>query len=92
MEIEKLKALCHLARLETSDEELKNLSQQLGQILKYFDQLQKIPTDGVEPLVTPVQIEAIYRNDEVEVELDLADVMKNAPEKVGNLFKVPPVV
>ena len=44
------------------------------------------------PMVTPNEIEQYWRDDRIEHTLSPDEAMKNAPEKEGNLFKVPPVV
>ncbi len=81
-----------LARVSVTPQETKQLAQHLSLILKHFEQVSKVKTEGVEPLVTPTDFEQFWREDKVE-NWESADVaMKNAPEVVGNLFKVPPVV
>jgi aspartyl-tRNA(Asn)/glutamyl-tRNA(Gln) amidotransferase subunit C len=85
--------VAHLARLSLSAEETKKLAEQLSSVLKHFEHVSKIKTDGVEPLVTPTDIEQFWREDRVEATPAASEAaMQNAPEGVGNLFKVPPVV
>lgn len=90
---EEVSRVAYLARLSLSAEEVKKLAEQLSSVLKHFEHVSKINTEGVEPLVTPTDIEPFWREDKVD---DLAAAseaaMQNAPESVGNLFKVPPVV
>lgn len=81
-----------LARLEITDEEANEYSQQLGKALGHFEQISKINTQGIEPLVTPTEIEDFWREDVAKQEFSAEDMTNNAPSKVGNLFKVPPVV
>ncbi len=81
-----------LARLKITDEEAQEYTTQLGKALSHFEQIAKIDTEGVEPLVTPTQIEAYWREDLVEKKFTPEEMTKNAPAKAGNLFKVPPVV
>ncbi len=84
--------VAHLARLSLTEDEAKALALQLSSVLKNFDQVSKVDTQGVEPLVTPTEIEQFWRNDAAEVWESVESAMQNAPEAVGNLFKVPPVV
>jgi aspartyl-tRNA(Asn)/glutamyl-tRNA(Gln) amidotransferase subunit C len=84
--------VAHLARLSISPEEAKQLAAQLSQVLGHFEHVSKVNTEGVEPLVTPTEIESYWREDEVKVSTSVEDALANAPEAVGNLFKVPPVV
>ena len=85
--------VAHLARLSLSPEEIQKLAQQLSSVLKHFEHVSKINTDGVEPLVTPTDIEPFWREDKVQIWENASEsAMQNAAESVGNLFKVPPVV
>lgn len=85
--------VAHLARLSLSSEEIKKLAEQLSTVLKHFEHVSKINTDGIEPLVTPTDIEPFWREDKVVDATGASEAaMQNAPESVGNLFKVPPVV
>ena len=84
--------VAHLARLSLTPEETRSLATQLSSVLKNFDQVSKVNTEGVEPLVTPTDIEQFWRQDQMERWESVQAAMQNAPEVVGNLFKVPPVV
>ena len=85
--------VAHLARLSLSADETKKLAEQLSSVLKAFEHVSKINTDGIEPLVTPTDIEQFWRPDKAEqIQSASEAAMQNAPESVGNLFKVPPVV
>ncbi len=81
-----------LGRLELTDEEKKTYATQLTNILGYFEKIAQIDTKNVQPLVTPTDIEAFWREDEAKAGLGAEAALSNAPEKSGNLFKVPPVV
>jgi aspartyl-tRNA(Asn)/glutamyl-tRNA(Gln) amidotransferase subunit C len=87
-----LKKVARLARLELRQEEMQVYPKQFAAILEYFEQIAKIDTKNVEPLVTPTDMEQQLRADAVKgwENTDLA--LANAPERSGNLFKVPPVV
>ena len=87
-----LKKVASLARLHLSDRELDVYPQQFAAILSYFEQIAKVDTNGVEPLVTPTDIEQTLRKDEIETWSGAEAALANAPERSGNLFKVPPVV
>lgn len=81
-----------LAKLQMSAEEAQKYSEQLSKAFTYFEQISKVDTQGVEPLVTPSQLEAFWRPDEAQKELSAEELVANSPERMGNLFKVPPVV
>jgi aspartyl-tRNA(Asn)/glutamyl-tRNA(Gln) amidotransferase subunit C len=87
-----IEKIAKLARLQITDVEAMEYSEQLSKALAHFEQIAKVDTTGVEPLVTPSEIEHTMRED-VVVQLFTAEQMtENAPAKIGNLFKVPPVV
>ncbi len=68
------------------------MASSLSSVLDHFEELEKIPSENVEPLVTPTDMVAVWRADEVKSKLGQSEAMANAPETIGNLFKVPPVV
>jgi aspartyl/glutamyl-tRNA(Asn/Gln) amidotransferase, C subunit len=84
--------IAKLARLHVTEQEAIEYSEQLSKALSYFDQINKVDTNGVEPLVTPTEIESFWREDEAKEEFTAEEMTANAPAKAGNLFKVPPVV
>jgi aspartyl-tRNA(Asn)/glutamyl-tRNA(Gln) amidotransferase subunit C len=80
-----------LARLRLTEQEVEEFSRQLSAVLENFNQIAQIDTDGVEPLVTPVEIEHQLRADETS-DKDGDKILETAPEKSGRLYRVPPVV
>lgn len=57
--------VANLARLELTDREVELFTQQIGDVLKYVDQLQKVDVSGVEPLTHPLESAAPLREDTV---------------------------
>jgi aspartyl-tRNA(Asn)/glutamyl-tRNA(Gln) amidotransferase subunit C len=84
--------IAKLARLKISPEDATEYGEQLSKVLAHFEQIAQINTDGVEPLVTPSEIDFFTRADEARSTLSTEAMLENAPDKAGNLFKVPPVV
>ncbi len=84
--------IAKLARLKVTPEEATVYGDQLTKVLSHFQKISEIDTTGIEPLVTPTEIEIYLRPDEVKKENTAEEMVVNAPEKAGNLFKVPPVV
>ena len=87
-----VKKVAELARLHITPEEEKQYQTQLSAIFKYFEEVAQIQTENVEPLVTPSDIEQVWRADEAKTEITTEEALMNAPEKSGQLFRVPPVV
>jgi aspartyl-tRNA(Asn)/glutamyl-tRNA(Gln) amidotransferase subunit C len=92
MDIEDVKKVARLARLELSDADLATMAQQLTAILNYFDQLKQLNTDGVEPLAHPLPVLNVFRPDELKPSLPVDDALANAPERIGDFFGVPAVL
>lgn len=84
--------VAYLARLSITADETRQLAQQLSTILSAFERIAKVDTAGIEPLVTPTDVHGFWRTDEVLPWEGAEAALGNAPETVGNLFKVPPVV
>ncbi len=87
-----VRKVASLARLTMTDEELDQNQKKMTAILEHFEKIRAINTDNVEPLVTPSEIEFIFREDNVVQEIKPEDALRNAPESMGSLFRVPPVV
>jgi len=81
-----------LARLKLSPEEQARLSGQLTHILEYVDQLSKLNIDGIEPTAHATPLVNVFRKDESRPGFSAQTALKNAPQKMNNLFVVPRVV
>ena len=81
-----------LARLQISEDEAQEYSTQLAKALGHFEKISEVDTTGIEPLVTPTEVDVYWREDVVENNFSAEEMTSNAPDKTGNLFKVPPVV
>ncbi len=92
IDLETIQRIAKLARLKLNSVEAAEYGEQLTKVLAHFQQISKINTDGVEPLVTPSDIDYYVREDLVQNFHSTTEMLQNAPEKGGNLFKVPPVV
>ncbi len=84
--------IAKLARLHVTEAEAAEYSIQLKKVMQNFEQISKIDTTGVEPLITPTEIEVYWREDVVQQDFTSDELVANAPSRSGNLFKVPPVV
>jgi len=81
-----------LARIHTTDEQREALAPQLGNIINFVEQLAEVDTDNVEPLASPVEMNATLRADEVTDGGYPDAVLANAPETLEGFFAVPKVV
>ena len=81
-----------LSRIELSDEQVEVLTGQLGSILRYFDKLQELDTEGVEPLAHAADVFNVLADDAVQASLAPDRALANAPARDGDFFKVPKVI
>ncbi|MDD4955799.1 MAG: Asp-tRNA(Asn)/Glu-tRNA(Gln) amidotransferase subunit GatC [Candidatus Omnitrophica bacterium] len=81
-----------LARIGISSEETEHLSGQLSKILGHIDKLKELNVDNVEPMRGPHLENNIFRKDEVVSSGVQEDILKNAPLREGNYFKIPKVI
>ncbi len=88
-----LQKFANLIRIKVSDDELESMG--IDSIIEWFDKLQKIDTNGVNPMITPAEHDAPMRNDVVN-DGNIRDlVLKNAPDTAGTsrgYFAVPKVM
>jgi aspartyl-tRNA(Asn)/glutamyl-tRNA(Gln) amidotransferase subunit C len=89
-----VEAVAALANLELSDSEIELFARQLGDILDYANQVQKIDTTGVPPTASVVTRHSADRADVVVPSLDRTEALSNAPDasQQSGLFKVPRVI
>jgi aspartyl-tRNA(Asn)/glutamyl-tRNA(Gln) amidotransferase subunit C len=84
--------VARLARLELSDAEVETMRAQLDSILTYNDRLKELAVTGVEPTAHVVPLVNVMREDEVVPSLPQEDMLRNAPDRVGELFRVPRII
>ena len=85
--------VARLARLELSVEEKDLFARQLAGILAYAEQIQRVPTEGIEP-TSHAGDAAALRDDEVRPCLPREASLAAAPDgdTVAGLYKVPRVL
>lgn len=84
--------IAQLARLHVNENEAEQYAAQLTKVLTHFQEISTIDTSKIEPLITPTDIALILREDVAKHEFTTEELLKNAPDKMGQLFKVPPVI
>ena len=81
-----------LSRIELTDEQVALFSRQLASILQYFGKLQELDTANVEPMAHAVELSNVFGADEPGESLPPAVALANAPQRDGDFFKVPKVI
>lgn len=81
--------LAKLARLDLTDEEVSEYSEELTEILKYVEQLQSINVDGLQPTSQVTGLVNVMRKDEIlNYGYDSLDLLENVPTTENNQIKV----
>jgi aspartyl-tRNA(Asn)/glutamyl-tRNA(Gln) amidotransferase subunit C len=91
IDIETIKKISHLARLELKPEEEQQMSSDFAKILGWMNQLNELDTSNIEPLMHMHQGVNIFRKDKAKNELTKAEGLFNAPLKNEDYFMVPKV-
>jgi len=89
---EQVEHVAKLARLAITEEETERYSQQLSNILTYIEKLKELDTSKVEPTSHVLPMKNIFREDEVEPSLPREEVLKNAPDRTEEFFRVPKII
>ena len=87
-----IKRISYLAKLKLPSEKEEFYSKSLEDIIQWVDNLKKIETANVKPLHNVTEATVSIRNDEIEKNNTTEEVLKNAPGRAQNFFKVPKVV
>jgi len=87
-----VKYIAHLARLELSADEEKQLAGQLGQILGYVEKLKEVDVTNVEPTAHAVPMVNVTRPDKIRPSLPKEEALRNAPQQSDGLFVVPKIL
>lgn len=80
--------VARLARIALSDDEVGRFQTQLSDILDHFDVLRQIDTEGVPPTAHTLDLVNVERDDEECPSMPVGEVLRNAPVREGDLFRV----
>lgn len=80
-----------LARLELTDAEKELYTKQLGDVLKYVEQMNEVDTSDVKPMTQVVDFCNVMREDVPNLEISKEALMSNAPDEENGFFKVPKI-
>jgi aspartyl-tRNA(Asn)/glutamyl-tRNA(Gln) amidotransferase subunit C len=88
--------VAHLARLALTPDEEERFTEQLNDILGYFEQLNQIDTTDVPPTTRAIDASNVTRLDQLQPYGDRALILESAPDREataqGEYFKVPKIL
>lgn len=92
IDIELVRHVGRLSRIRLTDEQAETFRRQLASIVEYFDKLNELDTENVEPMVHALPVENVLGEDTPGASLSPSQALANAPERDGDFFKVPKVI
>ena len=84
-----IKGVAGVARLELTDEEIRQFEGDFKEILESFSKLDEVDVEGVKESFQPVEIKNRLREDLVEESLSQEDALSNTKNKKDGYFKGP---
>ena len=81
-----------LARLDLTTDELERYTAQLETMLEHFDDIDALDLDDVEPMLQPLPLVNVLRDDIELPSLDRDEVLSAAPDSDAGRFRVPPML
>ena len=92
IDIEQVRKVASLARLELSETEEQQFTGQLNSILDYIQQLDELDTTDVPPTTRAIEVSNITRSDEIKVFPEREAILESAPDREEDFFKVPKIM
>ncbi len=92
VDLEAVRRIAHLARIDVTEAETPHLQSEINAILKFVEALDAVDVDGVEPMTSVIPMRLPMRKD-VVTDGDIAPlVLANAPMTEDGFFVVPKVI
>tara|TARA_Y100000385_G_scaffold154868_1_gene160600 strand:+ start:1688 stop:1978 length:291 start_codon:yes stop_codon:yes gene_type:complete len=84
--------IAHLARLEFNGDDKEEIQSDMEKIISFMDELKKVKTDDIKPLVSVSENNNILREDMAIKTIGKAEAFANAPKKDSDYFRIPKVL
>lgn len=84
--------VARLARLDPDEETIDRMCAQIGEVLEYVAQLNRVETETITPTAHALDLTNAFREDVEGRHLDREIALSNAPEKIDGDFIVPKVI
>jgi aspartyl-tRNA(Asn)/glutamyl-tRNA(Gln) amidotransferase subunit C len=92
IDLDQVRHVARLARLELSAEEERSLAAELSAIVTYIDKLNQLDTANVEPTTQVAEAGTPVRDDAVTNRPSADQMLANAPAHQGHFFLVPKII
>ncbi len=90
--IKDIEYIAKLAKIKLNSELIEILSQDLKKILEYIDILKELDTQNIPPTTHAIENKNVFRDDVIKPSLDKEEILKIAPKRKEDFFKVPKVI
>ena len=87
-----VKYISKLARISINEKKAKNLANDLTNIFKFIEKLNKLDTKNIEPLTSIAETKLHLREDIIKDANIRDQILENSPEKNKEYFVVPKVI
>tara|TARA_B100001142_G_scaffold330394_1_gene399182 strand:+ start:21675 stop:21962 length:288 start_codon:yes stop_codon:yes gene_type:complete len=81
-----------LARISIDQNDLNDFADDLSVCLDYFALINEIDTSNVNPTSQSNNLTNVMREDEVKDNMQIDEVLSNAPEHIDGFIKIPKVI
>jgi aspartyl-tRNA(Asn)/glutamyl-tRNA(Gln) amidotransferase subunit C len=94
LSIEEIKKVASLARIGLREEDIEKYQKDLSGILEYFEKMEELDTEKIDPIGHIAGTKNVFRNDKKKDfdEKMRQDILNNAPEIKDGLIKVKSVL
>ena len=80
--------IAELAKLQLTETEETLYQEQLSDILDYMQRLNTLATEAIPPTASVLPLRSIMREDVARPSMPTADILANAPARLGAAFQV----
>jgi aspartyl-tRNA(Asn)/glutamyl-tRNA(Gln) amidotransferase subunit C len=87
-----MEKLAMLSRIQLTEQEKASFTGQLADILGFFQKLQEVDVEGIEPMAHPFEAEGLMREDVAGEAWPAERALQNAPASRNEQVVVPKVV
>ena len=87
-----VKHISKLARISINEKKAESLANDLNNIFKFIEKLNKLDTKDVEPLTSIAETKLYLREDKIKESNIRDQILKNSPQKNKEFFVVPKVI
>lgn len=92
LNIDKVSKIAFLARLGVNEDEYPGYANNLSDILTFVEQLNRVDTEGIEPMAHPLDASQRLRVDKVSESDQREHFQQVAPKTESGLYLVPKVI